>query len=257
MRDERLIDVFGLDGKTALITGGGTGLGAAMAKAFLLAGAKVVITGRRREVLDSACQSLGPGASGIVCDVTDTSCAPKLAEGIVKQMGSLDILVNNAGVHSKKPMEQITQEELKRIMDVHVFGAYALTQAAVPYMKKAKGGSIIFISSMSACIGMTNVTAYSAAKSAVLGLTRTMAGELSGEGVRVNAIVPGFIDTPMFHQAVDLDPDRQAKILGHTPMKRYGTPEDIGWAALYLASKASEFVTGTTLMVDGGCSIGF
>ena len=121
------------------------------------------------------------------------------------------------GVHSKKPMEQITQEELKRIMDVHVFGAYALTQAAVPYMKKAKGGSIIFISSMSACIGMTNVTAYSAAKSAVLGFTRTMAGELSGEGIRVNAIVPGFIDTPMFHQAVDLDPDRQAKIFGTYP----------------------------------------
>ena len=124
-------------------------------------------------------------------------------------------------------------------------------------MRKQKSGSIIFISSMSAYIGLTNVTAYSAAKSAVLGLVKTLSGEVAEDGIRVNAIVPGFIDTPMFRQVVDQDLPRQEKILGHTPMKRYGTPEDIGWASVYLASEASKFVTGTALMVDGGCAIGF
>ncbi len=190
-------------------------------------------------------------------DVTGTGEAGKVIEKIVEETGSIDVLINNAGVHCKKPAEEVTMEDMQRVMDVHLFGAYALTQAALPYMRKQKSGSIIFISSMSAYIGLTNVTAYSAAKSAVLGLVKTLSGEVAEDGIRVNAIVPGFIDTPMFRQVVDQDLPRQEKILGHTPMKRYGTPEDIGWASVYLASEASKFVTGTALMVDGGCAIGF
>ena len=120
------------------------------------------------------------------------------------------------------------------MMDVHLFGSFALTQAAIPYMRQKKRGSILFISSMSALLGMTDVCAYGSAKSALLGLTRCLAGDISPYGIRVNAIIPGFIDTPMFHRAVDQDLPRQQKILGHTPMNRYGTPEDIGLSLIHI-----------------------
>lgn len=252
-----LKEAFGLDGKTAFITGGGSGLGFAMAECLTAAGAKTIIAGRRKELLQEACKRLGDKASWVEFDVTDTEKARKVIERIVEKTGSIDVLINNAGVHCKKTAEEVTMEDMQRVMNVHLFGSYALTQAVLPYMRKQKSGSVIFISSMSAYIGLTNVTAYSAAKSAVLGLVKTLSGEVAEDGIRVNAIVPGFIDTPMFRQAVSQDFTRQEKILGHTPMKRYGRPEDIGWASVYLASAASKFVTGTALLVDGGCAIGF
>lgn len=248
---------FSLEGKVALITGGGSGLGYAMARCMANAGANVVLAGRRREVLEKACGEIGDQSFALEFDVTDTGRAPQVVEKIVRRFGRLDILVNNAGVHCKKPLPDVSIADLQTVLDVHLLGAYALTQAAVPYMRRAQEGCILFISSMSALIGLTDVTAYSAAKAAVLGLVKTMSGELAADGIRVNAIVPGFIDTPMFRQATDRDPARREKILGHTPMAAYGTPEDIGWAAVYLASRAARFVTGTSLLVDGGCAIGF
>ncbi len=157
----------------------------------------------------------------------------------------------------KKPVEEITMQDFRDVMDVHLYGSFALSQAVIPYMRAKKRGSILFISSMSALLGMTRVCVYGSAKSALMGLTRCMAGDVSADGIRVNAIIPGFIDTPMFHQAVDSDLPRQQKILGHTPMGSYGRPEDIGWAAVYLCSNAASFVNGTSLTVDGGCAIGF
>lgn len=254
---KEIMDAFGLKGQVALITGGGSGLGYSMAECLVAAGAQVVIAGRRKDVLDEACAALGNRVTGIEFDVTDTGKAKDVVEEIISRYGRLDILINNAGVHCKKTVEEVTMENLQNVLNVHLFGAYALAQAAIPYMKKNRHGSIIFISSMSAVIGLTNVTAYSAAKAAVLGLVKTMSGEIAKNGIRVNAIIPGFIDTPMFHQATDKDPERQKKILGHTPMECYGTPDDIGWAAVYLAGEASRFVTGMSLMVDGGCVIGF
>lgn len=255
--NDGMMEAFGLKGHVALITGGGSGLGLAMAECLAAAGAQVVIAGRRRQVLNEACAHLGDSVAGIEYDVTDTGRAGEIIKEIVNRYGRLDILINNAGVHCKKAVEDVTREDLQSVLDVHLFGAYALTQAAIPYMRANKQGSVIFISSMSAVMGMTNVTAYSAAKAAVLGLVKTISGEVAKDGIRVNAIVPGFIDTPMFHQATDKDPERQKKILGHTPMECYGLPKDVGWAAVYLSGAASRFVTGTALMVDGGCSIGF
>ncbi len=248
---------FDLSGQVALVTGGGSGLGFATAKCLACAGARVVITGRREDVLKKACQELGEGVSFHVFDVTDTDHAGKLIETIVKEHGSIDILVNNAGRHCKKAVEDITIQDFRDVMDVHLYGSFALSQSAIPYMKEKKRGSIIFISSMSALLGMTKVCVYGSAKSAMMGLTRCLAGDVSADGIRVNAIIPGFIDTPMFHQAVDSDIPRQNKILGHTPMNCYGKPEDIGWAAVYLSSKAAGFVNGTAITVDGGCAIGF
>ncbi len=257
MGQTRLEEAFGLQGKTALITGGGTGLGYAIAECMAAAGAQVVIAGRREDVLKEACGKIGNGAAYVRYDVTDREEAPKLAEQILAQYGHLDILVNNAGIHCKKPVQDVQYEDLLKVMDTHLFGAYALTQAFLPHMRERRSGNIQFISSMSAFIGLTNVSAYAAAKGAVTSLVRAMAGEISDQGIRVNGIVPGFIDTPMFRQVTEQDLPRKEKILGHTPMKCFGTPEDIGWAAVYLASQASGFVTGTMLMVDGGCATGF
>lgn len=240
-----------------MITGGGTGLGYAIAACMAAAGAQVVIAGRREEILKEACGKIGNGAAYVRFDVTDKGQAPKLAERILKEYGHLDILVNNAGIHCKKPVGEVQYEDLYQVMDTHLFGAYALTQAFLPHMREKRDGSILFISSMSALIGLTNVSAYAAAKGAVTSLVRALAGEVSDQGIRVNGIVPGFIDTPMFRQVTEQDIPRKEKILGHTPMKCFGTPEDIGWAAVYLASKAAGFVTGSMLMVDGGCATGF
>lgn len=248
---------FDLTGQVAIVTGGGSGLGYATAKCLAAAGAKVIITGRRETVLKQACGELGENVSYRVFDVTDTDHAKEFVSGIVSDFGSCDIVINNAGRHCKKDVPDITIQDFRDVLDVHLHGSFALSQAAIPYMKEKKHGNIIFISSMSALLGLTKVCVYGAAKSALMGLTRCMAGDVSVDGIRVNAIIPGFIDTPMFHQAVDSDLPRQQKILGHTPMNCYGKPEDIGWAAVYLCSNAASFVNGTSITVDGGCSIGF
>lgn len=246
-----------LTGKNILITGGRSGLGFAMAECIAAAGGFPIIVGSSEEnVIKEAVQKIGFG-DGYYYDVTETEQAGSFIRELVEKYGHIDGLINNAGVHCKKPFEQTSEEDFERVFSVHVKGAIALTRAVIPYMKQQGSGSIIFIASMSAMTGMTEVTAYGAAKSAVLGLVKSLTGEFASYGIRVNAISPGFIDTPMFHKAVDADPERQKKILGHTPMQAYGWPEDIGWAAVYLCSDASRFVTGVNLPVDGGFSIGF
>lgn len=189
MADE-LKRAFSLEGERALITGGGTGLGFAMAKCFVQAGADVVITGRREDMLKEAVKQLGPKADYRVFDVTDTANAVPFVETLTQEIGPVSILVNNAGRHCKKPVLDVTQEDLQNVLDVHLMGSFALTKAVVPGMLEQKKGNILFISSMSAYLGMTQVTAYSAAKSAVLGLVKTLSGELADKGIRVNAIAP-------------------------------------------------------------------
>lgn len=248
---------FDLTGRVAIVTGGGSGLGFAIAKCLASAGATIVITGRRENMLKNACKSIGNRAHYCVHDITNTDHAKNFINKIVTLHGRCDILVNNAGCHCKKNVQDVSIQDFRDLFDVHLYGAFALSQAAIPFMRTQKQGSIVFISSMSALIGMTNVCAYGSAKSAILGLTRCLAGDVSADGIRVNAIIPGFIDTPMFHHAVDSDPFRQQKILNHTPMRAFGKPEDIGWATVYLCSNAGSFVNGTTITVDGGCAIGF
>ncbi|MGH0053136.1 MAG: SDR family NAD(P)-dependent oxidoreductase [Sphaerochaetaceae bacterium] len=250
--------VFSLKGKVALITGGASGIGFAIAKCLTGAGARIIITGTRNiSLLQDACKEIGPFAEGYCCDITSESEVDALVASILSVYGHVDILVNNAGVHCKKPFEELAVADFQRVFDVHLLGAFYLTSKILPSMKVLGSGNIIFISSLSAFLGMTQVAAYASAKSAVLGMTRSLAGEVSEYGIRVNALVPGFIDTSMFRLAIQNDSARQEKIINHTPMRRLGSPEDIGWAALYLASDASSFVTGIALPVDGGCVIGF
>ena len=250
--------VFSLSGETALITGGGSGLGFGIARCMAAAGACVVLVGRREAELQRACSDIGQAATCIPFDITHLDSAPELVRQAEAAAGRpISILVNNAGIHLQKPAVDTTPGEFQSVLTTHVCAAHALSCATLPGMLERGHGSILFIASMASLFGIPLVVAYSAAKSAYLGMTRTLATEVSGRGVRVNAIAPGWIDSPMLRNALSGDQARSDKILGRTPIGRFGEPEDIGWAAVYLCSPAGQFVTGTVLPVDGGVSIGF
>ena len=249
---------FNLDHQVALITGGATGLGFGMARCFIASGAKVVLVGRRESELSRAVAELGSEASYVCHDVTHFNKADQLVAEATQTAGAPpDILVNNAGIHLKKPVVETTVEEFATVLNTHVMGAHALTRAVLPGMMERQHGNIIFTASMASLFGIPLVAAYSAAKSAYLGMTRTLATEVSCHGVRVNAIAPGWIDSEMMRTALNNDPMRSKKILERTPMNCFGEADDIGWAAVYLCSPAAKFVTGVVLPVDGGVSIGF
>jgi NAD(P)-dependent dehydrogenase (short-subunit alcohol dehydrogenase family) len=250
-------DAFSLRNETALITGGGTGIGLAIATAMHAAGARVVLVGRRESELAAAVQAIGAGASFQVHDVTDLDAAPALIGRVTAELGPVTILVNNAGIHLKKPAVETTTSEFERVLRTHVLGAHALTAAVAPGMIERKSGSILFTASMASLFGLPLVIAYTAAKAALAGMVRGYAVEFSTHGVRVNAVAPGWIETAISRKALEGDPKRRDRILTRTPMGRLGVPADIGWAAVYLASPAAQFVTGVTLPVDGGVSIGF
>lgn len=248
---------FSLAGKVALITGGGTGIGFDMAKCFVASGATVIITGRREEVLKEAAQTLGTNLHYIVNDVSETSAAPALVQQMIEQFGKIDILVNNAGINMKKPAIEVSDEEFNRIIQTNLQAVFALTREVGKHMLERQSGSIIMISSMAAYYGIDRVAAYASSKTGVYGLVRVLASEWSGKGVRVNAIAPGFIETAMSRTAMNADPDRKHKAMDRTPAGHFGKPEDVAWAAVYLASDAASYVTGISLPVDGGNSIGF
>jgi gluconate 5-dehydrogenase len=160
-------------------------------------------------------------------------------------------------VHLKKNAVATTPEEFAGVLNTHVLGAFALTRAVLPGMIERQHGNVLFIASMASLIGIPQVVAYSAAKSAYLGMVRSLAAEVSARNVRVNAIAPGWIESEMMRRALDGDPARRDKILGRTPLGRFGAAADVGWAAVYLCSPAARFLTGVVLPVDGGVSIGF
>jgi NAD(P)-dependent dehydrogenase (short-subunit alcohol dehydrogenase family) len=257
MTSVKFPDVFSLRGQHALITGGGTGIGLAVAQAMHAAGARVVLIGRREAELSAAVSGLGERASYVVHDITQFAGAGALIEGITRDHGPITCLVNNAGIHLKKPAVETTPEEFQNVMNTHIFGAHALSRVVIPGMIERKQGSVIFMASMASLFGIPLVVAYAAAKSAMIGMIRTMATELSPHNVRVNAIAPGWIDTAMSRKAFAGDPNRKSKIISRTPMARLGEPDDVGWAAVYLTSPAAKFVTGSILPVDGGVSMGF
>ncbi|MBD2703744.1 SDR family oxidoreductase [Spirosoma sp. BT702] len=254
---QKNLTVFSLEGKLALITGGGSGIGFDIARCIVQAGGRVVITGRREQPLQEATNVLGERATYQVNDVTERASLNKLVERIETTVGPIDILVNNAGINLKKPALDVTDEDFDRIVHTNLNSVFSLTRACAQQMMARKSGSIIMISSMAAYYGIDRVVAYAASKSAVEGMVKVLASEFSGNGVRVNAIAPGFIETAMSKTAMSGDPDRFARAMRRTPMGAFGKPEDIGWAAVFLASEAARYVTGVSLPVDGGNSIGF
>lgn len=248
---------FSLENQIAFVSGGGTGLGFAIAAAMIEAGARVVIAGRRRDVLDQAVKELGPRACAVTLDITEPNAPETCIAEISKFLGPISILVNNAGIHLKKSALDTSVAEFTSVWQTHVQGAFALSRAVIPSMQQQRRGSILFIASMTSLIGMPQVVAYSAAKSAYIGMVRSLACELAADSIRVNAIAPGWIDTPMLRKVLVSDEPRKNKILSRTPLARFGQASDIGRAAVYLSSAAADFVTGVVLPVDGGASIGF
>ncbi len=252
-----MVNEFSLKGETALITGGGSGLGLGIAECFVEAGAKVVLVGRRADVLKKAVQKLGKAATFEQHDITAVDEAENLVQWVTKNTGPISILVNNAGIHLKKPATETTPGEFNSVLQTHVVVAFSLTRAVLPQMMRRKHGNILFTASMASLFGIPLVVAYSAAKSAYLGMVRSLATEVSPHGVRINAIAPGWIESDMMLNALNGDPTRSRKILSRTPMNCFGNARDVGLAATYLCSPAARFVTGVFLPVDGGVSIGF
>lgn len=252
-----MLNDFSLKGETALITGGGSGLGLGIAECFVAAGAKVVLVGRRTDVLKRAVKKLGKAATFEPHDITALDEAEHLIQWVSKSAGPISILVNNAGLHLKKSATETTVAEFNSVLQTHVTAAFSLTRAVLPQMIQRKHGNILFTASMASLFGIPLVVAYSAAKSAYVGMVRSLATEVSPHGVRVNAVAPGWIESEMSTNALNGDPKRSNRILSRTPMSRLGAPRDIGLAATYLCSPAAEFVTGVLLPVDGGASIGF
>lgn len=243
--------------KIALVTGGGSGLGLAIAEKFVNNDIFTVIVGRDAARLGKAAKSLGSLCAPISCDLSDLNSIPALVRQITDKYGRIDILVNNAGINMKKDFQEVTNEEFLKIIQTNVLAVFALSREVVCGMLENGSGAIINISSMASQYGIPKVIAYTASKSAIEGMTRAMAVELSPKGIRVNCIAPGFIATDMSAKALKGDTERMNKVMSRTPMGQMGAPSDIGDTALFLAGDASKYITGVVLPVDGGNSIGF
>ena len=243
--------------RVAIVTGGGSGLGFAIAQKFTQNQITTIITGRDAEKLAAAKNQLGDSCHAMVCDLNNLPSIPAFINDVLQQFGQIDILVNNAGINMKKEFTSVTDEEFQSVITTNLCAVFSISREVVKHMLTKKSGNIINISSMAAQYGLPKVIAYSASKTAIDGMTRAMAVELSPNGIRVNAIAPGFIYSAMTDAALNSDPERKAKVFGRTPMGHMGEPTDIGEAALFLASDASKYITGVVLPVDGGNSIGF
>ncbi|MBC7687135.1 MAG: SDR family oxidoreductase [Aquabacterium sp.] len=243
--------------KVAIVTGGGSGLGFAIAEKFTQNGIITIIAGRDEEKLKNAKEKLGEFAYAMSCDVSNLASIPVFVEKVISQFGQVDILVNNAGINMKKDFTEVTDEEFQMVLTTNLTSVFVMSREVVKHMLAKGSGSIINISSMAAQYGLPKVIAYSASKTAIDGMTRAMAVELSPKGIRINAIAPGFIYSAMTDKALNSDPERKAKVFGRTPMGHMGQPADIGEAAYFLASDAAKYITGVVLPVDGGNSIGF
>lgn len=248
---------FDLTGKQVLITGGGKGLGFAIAKIMTAQGAEVIITGRNEEQLKDACERIGSACTYHVFDLTDLESIPAFVDTIETIHGPVDVLVNNAGINMKKDILEVTDEDFENIIKTNQSAVFALSREFAKKMTQRKKGVILLISSMASQYGIPKVIAYTASKSAIEGMTRAMAVELSPMGIRINCIAPGFIETDMSSKALNSDPERKQKVLSRTPMAKLGKPDDIGYAAAFLASDAANYITGIILPVDGGNAIGF
>lgn len=255
-----------LDGKVAIVTGGGTGIGRAIAVAFAREGAKVAICGRTPRTLQETIDEIerqGAQALAIQADVSDAHAVQGMITDVVQRYGRIDILVNNAGVRASiGTVLELSEDEWQRTFDIDAKGSWLCAKAAIPEMRKVKGGSIIMISSISAYVGQPRQGAYNAAKAAQELLMKCMAVDFASENIRVNSICPAWVITEMNRQqvaAMQADPDKvfppgitYRELLKLHPLGRIGTPEDVAWAAVYLASDESRWVTGTALFVDGG-----
>ena len=249
-----MTQLFSLKGKNALVTGSRTGLGAAMAVGLAQAGANVVVHGRQEAGIDEVCAAVreaGGKAARALADLSDAQTAEKLIEFTVRELGSIDILVNNAGIIRRAPAAEYSAQDWAEVMETNCNAVFRLCQSAGRRMLAQGRGKIINIASLLSFQGGILVPAYAAAKGAVGQLTKALANEWGPKGINVNAIAPGYMETKAT-AALRADPVRSRQILERIPAGRWGTPQDLAGAAVFLASAASDYMHGHVLVVDGG-----
>lgn len=237
-----------LNGKVAIVTGGTQGIGAAIVRCFAAEGATVVFGGRQ-VALGEAVAASATGSRFVAGDVTQVPDLERLVDAAL-DTGGVDVLVNNAGVGTMSLLQDLTDDNWDRTLDINLRSAMRLSRLVVPSMRSRDGGAIINVASLAAVMGGPKYAAYSASKAGLCGLTRALAGELGRDGIRVNAILPGAIATEMF--ATEVDAHQKVWLEAMTPLGRVGQPEEIARMALFLASSEASFVTGQSIAVDGG-----
>ncbi|OFZ97867.1 MAG: 2-deoxy-D-gluconate 3-dehydrogenase [Betaproteobacteria bacterium RIFCSPLOWO2_02_67_12] len=247
--------MFGLAGKVAIVTGGNGGIGLGMARGLAGAGARVVVAARDASKSEAAVRELGAGALAIAVDVTDERSVDALFRDAVARCGRLDILVNNAGINIRKPPHELSLAEWRQVIDTNLTSAYLCSHAAHPAMKRAGGGKIINIGSMMSIFGAPYAPAYAASKGGIVQFTKACAAAWAPDQIQVNAILPGWIDTDLTRRARVQVAGLHDSVLRRTPAGRWGTIDDFRGIAVFLAGRASDFITGAAITVDGGYSV--
>jgi len=250
-----VFDSLHLNGKVALVTGGSKGLGRSMAQALAEAGADVAICSRNGAEAEAAAREIADSTqrkvAGIACDVTDPESVRSLASECETQFGKVDILLNNAGINIRKPTPDLTEADWDSVVDISVKGSFLCSQVFMPPMMERGWGRIVMLGSTLSFVGIPGRSAYAAAKTGVLGLTRALALEGAPRGVTVNCLCPGPFETPM-NRVLMNDPSVYQAFLAKIPVGRWGQPEELGPLIVYLCSPGSAFMTGTSLTIDGG-----
>ena len=250
--------MFDLQGRVAIVTGGNGGIGLGMARGLAAAGARVVVAARDAAKSRAAVQDLGARgaeAHAVATDVTDEGSVGGLIDATLARFGRLDVLVNNAGINIRKPAHELALDEWRRVLDTNLTSAFLCSKAAYPAFKTAGGGKVINIGSMMSIFGASFAPVYSASKGGIVQLTKSTAVAWAKDNIQVNAVLPGWIDTDLTQNARREVPGLNENILRRTPAGRWGVIDDMAGVAVFLASPASDFVTGAVIPVDGGYSI--
>jgi len=250
--------LFDLSGRVAIVTGGNGGIGLGMASGLAEAGAAIAIVGRNEAKSAAAVTGLeqrGAKAISVAADVTDKSAVAAVVERVGRELGRIDILVNNAGINIRKPPQMLDIEEWDSVIKTNLTSAFLCSQAVYPAMKAARGGKIINIGSMMSIFGASFAPAYAASKGGIVQFTRSCACAWAADNIQANAVLPGWIDTDLTRRARQEIDGLHDRVLARTPAARWGASADFAGIAVFLASPASDFVTGTAIPVDGGFSI--
>ena len=252
------MNLFDLTGKVAIVTGGNGGIGLGMAMGMARAGASIVVAARNAEKSAGAVaqlESLGVAAAAVSVDVTDAGSIAAMVESVVTQFGQIDILVNNAGTNIRKRPEDLSESEWHQVMDTNLSSAFLCSKACYPHLKAGAGGKIMNNGSMLSIFGTPWGSAYAATKGGIVQLTKSLATAWAADNIQVNCFLPGWIDTDLTRAARSQVDGLHDRVLGRTPAARWGDPADFEGIAVFLASRASDFVTGTAIPVDGGFSV--
>ncbi len=244
--------LFDLTGKVALVTGGNSGIGLGMARGLAEAGATVAIAARDQERAKAVLPSLGDNAITVATDVTDPKAIEAMVASTVDQLGGVDILVNNAGTNIRGRPEDMSVADWHTVIDTNLTSAFLASQAVYPHMKQAGGGKIMNNGSMASIFGLPFAAAYGASKGGMVQMTKSLATAWAADNIQVNCFLPGWIDTPLTQRARQQVTELHDNVLKRTPAGRWGVIEDFAGIAVFLASAASDFVTGTAIEVDGG-----